>query len=618
MTYSASVFMFTKTRLFACLFIFLLAAAWRLPFPSQSPLYTDERLWLERSAEFVRRLDGPWQSLTSHFTHPGVPAGVAMGVAQKLALKWNAKFDFHEAQAGYLSPAAASRLTIGILGSLVPVVFFISTYMFCGMGVAVIAASFLALDPMHIACSRMAHVDVVLGLFVLLSATSYLAGLRTGKLFWGLIAGVFFGCAVATKPTAVFLLPALFFFRILCAKYPEWMQRKVAAFSWSDVWALIVSQIVFALMYTRLWFHRSDYKVRLGIQSSAADWLFSWGRYFRKDALGWSFLTIVLCVGMIAILLLRKRFPKACTHFLLLLGTASVVFSLWILFPPVYENLARFWTWTFGLSDVSQASFLSHRAITEFRYGYAELIFRYFPDWAFALCLIGLVATVFLKRSCAKDFFAYALFFILVGSSSFIFLEIADKQNYRYFLPILPSLYLFVAIALVSIEYTTRKKRALFALVGCLGIFACIELFQISPYFLFYRSRLSGGLKEYLALEYPLENFSSKQSVQFLKRSSRPSHFPETVVLRNGDPTIQTIAWRKFFPEAKDWYRFGDTLAGRPRFEMAYFPFDPRVLQHEHRLCDTLWVSNVPLVRMFSRKDWDCFGMPRKKENKSP
>lgn len=105
----------------------------------------------------------------------------------------------------------AWRLVPAVLGTLtVVLLYLLARTVGLGRAGSVAAALLLALDPMHVALSRVAMLDVFVTFFVLLAALSaFLAFNSARPNGWHILTGLSVGCAVASKWSGVFIVPVV-------------------------------------------------------------------------------------------------------------------------------------------------------------------------------------------------------------------------------------------------------------------------------------------------------------------------------------------------------------------------------------------------------------------------
>ena len=172
----------------------------------------DESQWMVRSSEF-------WHTLvyarnpggTFLTTHPGVVPMWLIGAGEF----------YRELQLGYEVDSSnladfriAALIPMVMASSILVAVIAIGLAQLYGLRVGYIAAFFLSVEPYFVGMSQIAHLDMLLSLFVLAAFVYWLLYLRQVWRPYALIAGIFMGLAFATKflPAAV----ACLFFVPLC------------------------------------------------------------------------------------------------------------------------------------------------------------------------------------------------------------------------------------------------------------------------------------------------------------------------------------------------------------------------------------------------------------------
>ncbi len=288
-------------RLGVLVFLYLLCLGLRLPGICSQPAQTDELLWLKRSATLLEKIPEQWTSATSHLGHPGIPATLVMAAGQfaQRSLPAFLKDRFPQECQDKLS---ASRISLALLSSLVAPVLYVFLLPLVGVAGAFLAALLISFDVRLISLSQIAHLDALLVLLVLLCVFCYRKALLLGDhLLWKILAGVFWGLCIATKPTTIVLLPAFFSYRAYLRLFPEREAKRRPSFvSWSDFGALVVAHITFALLYTRFWEHLSAYRQRLGVRAYLAGWFWRRGQDLQAEP--------TLAVFLILIQNVRERF----------------------------------------------------------------------------------------------------------------------------------------------------------------------------------------------------------------------------------------------------------------------------------------------------------------------
>jgi len=231
------------------LLIFLLALAVRLPGLGVF-LTVDEPTWLERSRWFLSGLTSQQEcppaeqgravaarglACTLQSTHPGVTT-MWSGSLGLLARYWQSARPAGVDLPTYLQTSAlyatdpqliaATRLPVVIVSALFVLFFYILVRRLLAEPVAIAAALLLALNPFHIALSRILHHDALVTTFMTLSALAMIGyWLRGWSRGWLLVSGGLGGLAVLTKAVGWFLGPYLVLLGIFYAVH-RWMTHR--------------------------------------------------------------------------------------------------------------------------------------------------------------------------------------------------------------------------------------------------------------------------------------------------------------------------------------------------------------------------------------------------------
>jgi 4-amino-4-deoxy-L-arabinose transferase-like glycosyltransferase len=212
--------------------LFLLALAVRLPDLGQF-LTADEFLWVDRSRNFLAGLLNPAYVCMSPVNHTGFEQAVGLACTLRtghpgVTTMWTGSlgillryladgapgplFDYVLAvQTNPLDPRfiAPTRLPTVVLTSLwVAAVYWLVWRLFADRRVALAAGLLLALDPFHVAFSRVIHHDALATTFMTLSllmALSYWGQRKSRR--WLVASGAMAGFAFLSKSPALFLNP---------------------------------------------------------------------------------------------------------------------------------------------------------------------------------------------------------------------------------------------------------------------------------------------------------------------------------------------------------------------------------------------------------------------------
>ena len=452
-----------RATLFSCCVLILaISAFFRLFGINEHQPQAYELNWQTRSHTVVEKIEsGNLRDLTTHLGHPGVPAALMMAAGGLLVDRYNQARELLPGNHGYIDLLEAYRITIALVTSFIPLILFLGIYRTIRPGVALLASLLLALDPRLIGLSRIAHIDATLTLLVLCTCLLFFLSIEKRSLPLKILAGLFWGLCIATKPTAISLLAIFFAYklirRLLIAESPSIQEPIVSS---SDIYALISGHLSFVLIYTRLWEHPSEYSRRLGVSNPLADFVYWLGAGLQNHILLSSTALLVLLgasaacssaaesTRLITIVSTRARvYYRLLGNWLLGLACLGVVLSL---VPQIFENIILFWTWVFGLSGQKHYAYV---AISEPpTYGYVSLLFSELPSVA----VLGLVIAIFILLRSIHSFLTTDwkdedLREILLPLASaiavilWIFpLAISDKQSIRYLAPVFPFIYLLV------------------------------------------------------------------------------------------------------------------------------------------------------------------------------
>lgn len=223
----------------------------------------DETLWLNRSRYFIFSLqhaDFPG-TLQSH--HPGVPTMWLAGVSLWTKYGENLPVVADE-DSGFLLPGnlARCRLMVAVTIGVTILIAFLLVRQLLGTKIAILAAVFLALDPIYLAQSRRLHTDALSTSFLLLSILTLLIFSQDFKrLRYLILSGICFGIACLSKSYALigicyFPLLMLSFFH---SNFSVWIGRSIwvgliwlgmACFTFVSGWPAILS---YGVQVGRIW-----------------------------------------------------------------------------------------------------------------------------------------------------------------------------------------------------------------------------------------------------------------------------------------------------------------------------------------------------------------------------
>lgn len=511
----------------------------------------DEFHWASRSLQSMRKLinaghDLNYRTFTHHVGHPGSVPTLIMAGANRVGSYINELHGVEPSDPGYIDSLSSSRFACAFVASLAPVALLLGSAPLVGSGLAIFAGLMLALDPRFIALSRIAHLDAMLTLFVTASVFLFFNSViyRKPKLkFW---AGIFWGMAIATKPTAVMVIPALFMFKGMYWLMARRLGKCVESIvSWGDFFIVLVGHVVLVISFTRLWSPISKYRRVLATNVPLADWIMNFGDFLHS----WQVVFAPLFVAGSALSIsyfLRKnrdyiedRAVRPLKVHLSILG--SVAFTLALLhtlLPQILENVVRFWAWAFGLSSFRHRHFGITWAPP--KYGYAEFIATELPSLTLIGLLVGVVC-ILLLLFLAKGFQEKRVNLVLFCSLVCVVvwcsvLNVSAKQTLRYAMPVVPLIYLVASFGLFQVSkvlvlifsrlkgfrglpHRERRVSELYyfgvSLVFC--CIACVNVVRSYPHFSLYYNDLSGGLGGAVARAASIDLFGLNESLEKLQ-----------------------------------------------------------------------------------------------------
>jgi 4-amino-4-deoxy-L-arabinose transferase-like glycosyltransferase len=276
-------------KLYAVLALFALALLLRV-LNLNAFITWDEPMWTYRSIRFLmalRRMDFGGTFLVGH---PGVMtmwAG-AMGIAVQRLLGYGSAADFTwlsslptldprdvEAMRKLAPFLPAAKLPLVMLhAACIAGIYLLARRLF-ETKAALLAALLLAMDPFHLALSRILHIDALTANFMLLSVLSLLVHLRHYQFsiqkignrksqignpppiaghFFLVLSGAFAGLAILSKSYALFLAPfaGLLLAATYLAKERDFRQTIPSLLGSFATWCLAVALLVF-LLWPAMW-----------------------------------------------------------------------------------------------------------------------------------------------------------------------------------------------------------------------------------------------------------------------------------------------------------------------------------------------------------------------------
>ena len=248
------------------LLVLVTASIPRLHNLSGSSLNSDELLWMQRGTHIIEMLkQGEFIRATETLGHPGVPVALLVGCSYT----WLGQ-DVSTDGTGMMDGVSAARLPLAVLGILTCVFLFLLARRIWSTSVALPAALFLALDPIHVGLSRLAHLDCALTFFFMLSFLSYVVGELDKDRRWKVAAGCFLGLSILTKAPG-YTLPLI----LLIWKAIVWLRRapgRGAVVTPGDVVVVLIGYAIYMIGFTRTWLDPDTiYWIRYGQGSPVYD-----------------------------------------------------------------------------------------------------------------------------------------------------------------------------------------------------------------------------------------------------------------------------------------------------------------------------------------------------------
>ena len=441
-----------------------------------------------------------------------------------------------------------------------------------------LAGAFVALDLHHIAVSKVVHIDLMLTLLITACAVCYLQWLATSKLAWKLLAGVAWGLAVSTKPTAILILPGLGLANAV-AYFLYRKRRSHPLIDWSDVWTGILGLGVFASIYTRMWYPVGRQGYKLNVWHGRKIWVDRLGDFTSAHAL--LCMIGIAGLGALSLYALRRASAQSASgsqarrpqpvsaglaRHVFHIGALSTLFAaIALLVPQVLKNMLGYWIWALGLQGEKHVAY--GRVWQAPPYGYTGFLLSKPSSLVLIGAVLGLACIPLLanrlartaraderaeKQLLAVSLAGFVCLFWLLGLST------SSKQAWRYAMPIVPMLSVLAAyglfhaglflVALVTKARQSVRFAAQTALVAMLIIIdaGSALAWAANPELFF--NLVSGGLPAAIERKSPLPFAAQNEVVDFLhdfalKQPRRPLQV--TVI---GDPQTLRYAYDRRHP----------------------------------------------------------------------
>ncbi len=218
----------------------------------------DELHWMQRGSYLVNKIaEGDFGHATDIFErHPGIPAAFLMGLTMNFLATPNhyeipnyiKPFD---SSLEIIDPLIAARIPIVLLGALTCAFLYFFVLKMWSPAVGITAGLLLALDPFHIALSRIAHQDVALTFFFMGALFCYYIGEIKNKTNYKMWAGIFFGLAFLTKIVALLIPIIIFIWKTII--YFNKKDKFKLYFDVFDLIILLIGVSMFFVFYTEMW-----------------------------------------------------------------------------------------------------------------------------------------------------------------------------------------------------------------------------------------------------------------------------------------------------------------------------------------------------------------------------
>lgn len=241
-----------KWDVLAVALLFLLAGLPRL-LGLGTFLTADEKNWIGRSYEFVRAFKDFRFNDMLQTTHPGVTTLWSAGVGI-IAVVFLRQVPFSAQNLRHFVTGA--QFPVALLNTLaVPAMYVLLRKLLPGRWLPFLAAAMVALDPLLVGYSRVAHVDALLMSFVWLSALAVMVYAR--ELYdrrYLVLAAFLSAAAILTKVPAIFIFP--FFVLVLLVTRPDFIRHRfwrVARARDMVEWLLIIT-LTFMIVWPALLF----------------------------------------------------------------------------------------------------------------------------------------------------------------------------------------------------------------------------------------------------------------------------------------------------------------------------------------------------------------------------
>ena len=586
--------------------LFVLAATIRLFDIHHAAIVPDERLWLSRSSRILTRLHADPDDATSHMVQPGLTPALVMAAGEFAAHRFNALLRLSFEDRFHISDLDAARSANALFSSLVsPTLYLLAADLVTPFAV-LLAGVLVALDSDLIGVARWAHLDSVMTVVVLISALLYLQAVKRGDWRLKALSGVFWGLSILSKPTAGALVVCFLVYRglryLLVREYTRGSERTLL--SWSDIWAVLIGHLTFAVLHTGIWHRNQEFLQKHPIWHPSIDYAFMFSRFLHRHAV--IVIPILILCGLAVWCLLRRGSTRLSYHLAAGLSVVSSVSLLMTISPAVSENLVRYWVWAAGLSHMQDVVWATN-ALREnhLTYGYWSLVWTQLPVVVSGTFLVFVIWSAIGALRTRSEQHCYNLFFGLTPILWLLLVGSANKQNWRYALPILPLVYLSSA-ALVGMLVGSRLKsrRQEYIAIICAGMMLLVYSAQNAPHYFLFRTSLSGGLAGAVARSEPIPDFADETLIAQINRFAAAQRAPISI-WTGGDTEILRMAAKRYDSEVSQRLRFGARSIDGADFAL-FFPNSLNRAASEENLRILFPVPvlaytfrEVPLIKLF-------------------
>ena len=581
-------------KYFLALALFIFCIFFRFVVLDFGVIQPDELHWVTRSNKILRIKNINPYALTSHLGQPGVVPALVMAGGIQITKKVYHLLSIPKEEIDYLRVA---RLSIIIFSSFLIPIFFLVISSLVSTPIAFVSCLLLILDPRFIANSRIAHLDITQGLFVLISVVYYFYGVELKKHFYKILSGFFWGLSILTKPTAIALVPAFLIYRLLRIFYFKLNKNQKnlgekSILSWSDFYCLVLGQLTFVCLYTRMWQFESEYTTRLKIHNQFTNFIYSLGEILANNI----YIVFIVCAFLFLYFILQYR-RKVISFYTVLFIFILLTYSL---APHIYRNIFLFWSWVGGLTAETHRAF--NNIEQPLAFGYIKLALFILPEYVILLLPFSLIFLIVkFKKFTQKEFFIIiAGLVILIWG---VLLNTSSKQSWRYMMPVLPFVYLLTVLGLAKIQNFISNKIAKLILPSFIFILCLYNLYSWYPNYQIYFNKISGGLEGTISRGQQYEFTGASEAIKYLNQNAECNScniaiFRDqrifTYIYKNlSNQTNKNLIFGYFNPKKADYLVYDPNITGNiPREWKSTLENNPR-FQYDFKNVTLLHVNRV-------------------------